>query len=93
MDIEDEIFVLRSKGSRVVGLVKPSSLSHFIIDLSNAKMLIYHGSMSNNGEAIILFFRCMSEALGGHSLSWHVNKVILIEKRFALYIFGYYSRQ
>ena len=43
--------------------------------------------MSNNGEAIIHFFKCMSEAL---LLAWSANKVILIEKRFAFqsYYFG-----
>ena len=46
--------------------------------------------MSNNGEAI-LFFKCTSEALGGHSLAWSTDKVILIEKRYAFHIFGYYS--
>lgn len=73
----------------VVGLGKLSSLSHFITNLYNAKMLIYHESMSNNGEATLLFFKCMSEALGGHFLSWNADKVILIEKKIALYIFGY----
>ena len=29
--------------------------------------------------------------LGGHSLAWSVEKVILIEKRSAFHIFGYYS--
>ena len=28
---------------------------------------------------------------GGHSLAWSAEKVILIEKRSALHIFGYYS--
>ena len=49
--------------------------------------------MSNNGEAILLFFKCMSEALGGHSLAWSVDKVILIEKRSAFHIFCYYFRK
>ena len=49
--------------------------------------------MSDNGEAIILFFKCMSEALGGHSLAWSADKVILIEKRYAYHIFGYYSEK
>ena len=93
LDIEDETFLSRSKGSRVAGLGKLSSLSHFIANLCNAKLLIYHGTMSNNGKAIILFFKCLSEALGGHSLAWSIDKVILIEKRYALHIFGYYSEK
>ena len=91
MDIEDESFLSRSKGSRVAGLGKMSSFAHFIADLCSAKLLIYHGTLSNNGEAILLFFKCMSEALGGHSLAWSAEKVILIEKRSAFHIFGYYS--
>ena len=93
LDIEDESFLLRSKGSRVVGLGKLSSLAHFIADLCYAKLLIYHGTMSNNREVIFLFFKCMSEDLGGHSLAWSVDKVILIEKRSAFHIFGYYSKK
>ena len=45
--------------------------------------------MSNNGEANLLFSKSMSKALGGHTLSWNGDKVILIEKKYALYTFGY----
>ena len=90
LDIEDESFLSRTKGSRVASLGKLSSLAHFIADLRYAKLLIYHGTMSNNGEAILLFFKCMSEALGGNSLAWSADKVILIEKRSAFHIFCYY---
>ena len=91
LDIEDESFLSRSKGNRVAGLGKMSSLAHFIADLCSAKLLICYGTLSNNGEVILLFFKCMSEALGGHSLAWSADKVILIEKRFAFHIFCYYS--
>ena len=63
-----------------------SSLAHFIADLCSTKLLIYHGTLSNNGEDILLFFKCMSEALGGHSLAGSTDKVILIEKRSAYHI-------
>lgn len=53
--------------------------------------MIFHRSLSTNGEATVFFFKSLSKALGGHPFSFQAEKVILLEKHSALYIFGYYS--
>ena len=60
---------------------KMSSFAHFITDLCFAKLLIYHGTLSNNGEAMLLFFKCMLGALGGPRRGLHsIFLVIILEK-------------
>ena len=65
-------------------------MAHYIHDLGSAKILIYHRQLSNNGEAIVYFFKCLSRVLGGHELSWQKEKIILIERLSAIDIFGDY---
>ena len=90
LQIEDDTFLQRSSGSRQAGFGKLSSVAHYIHDLASAKILIYHRQLSNNGEAIVYFFKCLSRVLGGHELSWQKEKIILIERLSAIDIFGDY---
>ena len=90
LQIEDDTFLQRSSGSRQAGFGKLSSVTHYIHDLASAKILIYHRQLSNNGEAIVYFFKCLSRVLGGHELLWQKEKIILIERLSAIDIFGDY---
>ena len=67
-----------------------SILTHYIHDLANAKIIIFHRQLSINGEAIVYFFKLMTRALGGHAITWQKEKIILIERCFAINIFGYF---
>ena len=67
-----------------------SGLAFYIKDLAKAKILIFHKLLGNDGEAALVFFKGLSMALDGYSLTTTAEKVILVEKRTAMYVFGYF---
>ena len=53
-------------------------------------MLIYHNNLSEEGTLATFFFKIMSRFLGGTVIPSNYEKVILVEKIFALAVFEYH---
>ncbi|MCO5551307.1 hypothetical protein L7F22_004807 [Adiantum nelumboides] len=91
--VYDDSFLRRVGGSRQ-GLVtgvegKDAALSHYIGCFNHKKIIIYHKEYSDDNAKFPLFaMKVITRLCGGHSLPINAERVILIEKQFALCIFG-----
>ena len=85
----DDNFVKRGKGSRIPGLGKDSALGEYMKYLKFPQVIIYHNKFSPNCAVFPLFaMKTLSRYLGGNSVRYNADKVILVEKDLAIEIFG-----
>ncbi|MCO5578075.1 hypothetical protein L7F22_031913 [Adiantum nelumboides] len=91
--VYDDSFLRRAGGSQQ-GLVtgvqgKDAALSHYIRCFNHKKIKIYHKEYSKDNAKFSLFaMKVITRLCGGHPLPLNAERVILIEKQFALHIFG-----
>ena len=66
-----------------------SSLMNYIKAFPKSGMHIIHAKYSNDAYMKILAFKALSRFLGGYHIKNSVNKIILLEKKMAIDIFGF----
>ncbi|MCO5570263.1 hypothetical protein L7F22_023982 [Adiantum nelumboides] len=91
--VYDDNFLRRGGGSRQGHLAcvkgKDAALSHYIRRFNHKKIIIYHKEYSEDSAKFPLFaMKVLTRFCGGHPLQLNAERLILIEKQFALRVFG-----
>ncbi|KAI5058770.1 hypothetical protein GOP47_0026940 [Adiantum capillus-veneris] len=87
--VYEDSFLRRAGGSRqglVIGVQgKDAALSHYIGHFNHKKIIIYHKEYSEDNAKFPLFaMKVITRLCGGHLLPLNAERLILIEKQFAL---------
>ena len=84
----DEFLDRRGGKRKRLGLGKDVALGFYLNNFPKEGIIIIHTKYSNNAYVPITTFKPLSRFLGGYTIPTSVNRIILVEKRIALDVFG-----
>ena len=70
-------------------MVKDATLKYYISQLGNPNLVIYHLKLSCNGYMPVFTFKTLSRYLGSYYVQASASKIILLEKKTVVDIYGY----
>lgn len=82
-------FLSRGGRARSTSLVKDAALKFYVSYLGNPSLVIYHMKLSCNGYMPVFALKTLSRYLGSYIIHASASKIILLEKKTAIDVFGY----
>ena len=75
-------------GSRKNGYKKDNSLEHYLSSFKNNEILVFHRKFSPKGEGVVFALGTLFRFFDGKSIGHNVERIILVNKNFALHTLG-----
>ncbi len=82
-------FLKREGRTRSITMVKDAALKYYISQLGNRNLVIYHMKLSCNGYMPVFTFKTLTRYLGSYYVQASAGKIILLEKKTAVDVYGY----